>query len=292
MKPLHVLFLVFLVSGAASLVLADQSQILFPAAPAPSTTGLHQLSQAITGGDWTEHGRQFTDMQAHLFRHLFLLVLTILPAVFLVHFLVIGAKRFSHTGERVLFFPAFVRFIHWMAALSFTLLALTGLMVIFGKYVGGGGLVMTGRTVHFISALVFTATAAFMLLIWLKDMLPMPYDLLWLLILGGYLSRKKQPIPAGKFNFGQKTWFWLATLGGGVMAYSGWQLYTFQENADQLRQMAILHNLLGAVLVAFFLIHLYMSLFAIKGALSSMLTGYKPREEVEILHARFTPPKP
>jgi len=51
--------------------------------------------------------------------------------------------------------------------------------------------------------------------------------------------------------------------------------------------MAMIHNFLGAALVALFLVHLYMSLFAISGSITSMLTGYKPREEVEILHSRY-----
>jgi len=71
------------------------------------------------------------------------------------------------------------------------------------------------------------------------------------------------------------------------MAYTGWYLYTFQTTPDQLRIMAMIHNFLGAALAALFLVHLYMALFAIKGAITSMITGYKPREEVEILHSRY-----
>jgi formate dehydrogenase subunit gamma len=51
--------------------------------------------------------------------------------------------------------------------------------------------------------------------------------------------------------------------------------------------MAIIHNLLGALLVAFFIVHLYMAVFAIKGSLASMISGYKPKEELEILHSRY-----
>ena len=118
----------------------------------------------------------------------------------------------------------------------------------------------------------------------------MPCDIAWLFILGGYLSKKKKPVPAGKFNAGQKMWFWLATVGGGIMAYTGWYLYTFNAVTDQLRIMSLIHSFLGATLVALFLVHLYMSLFAIKGAITSMINGYKPREEVEILHSRYKIP--
>jgi formate dehydrogenase subunit gamma len=270
----------------AVVAFAGAPQILLSPGPEPSTATFASINKVFTG-DWQQYGQLFTTWQGGLFNRIFLLVLTIVPALFLLHFILIGAKTFSHAGTPVLFFGLFTRFIHWLAALSLSLLVITGLMVIFGKLLGGGALIMTGRSVHLVSALVFAVVAVFMFLIWLKDMLPMPHDILWMFIMGGYLSKKKKPIPAGKFNAGQKTWFWLATVGGGVMAWSGYQLYTFDGMTDQLRLMAILHNFLGAALIAFFITHLYMSLFAIKGSLTSMLTGYKPQEEVEILHSRY-----
>jgi len=270
---------------AASLAVAGGSQILLSSGPATGTAWFSSLNQHFTG-DWQQYGQLFTNLQKGLFPRLFLLVLTIIPAVFLLHYIVIGPKSFAHTGL-IKFFGILTRILHWLAALSFTLLAITGLLVIFGRFLGGGQLIMAGRTVHLVSAVVFSFSAACLFLIWLKDMIPVPHDILWLLIVGGYLSKKKKPVPAGKFNFGQKIWFWLATVGGGVMAWSGYLLYSFAAPVDQLRQMVIIHNFLGATLVGFFLVHLYMSLFAIKGSLTSMITGYKPREEVEILHSRY-----
>lgn len=274
---------------AAAVSAANSPQILSGFGPEPSTATWLSVNTAYTG-DWQQYGEVFTNLHSGLVKRIFLLILTLIPALFLIHYIVIGAKHFDHDGPQVLFFPAFVRLVHTIAAISFSLLVITGLMVIFGKLLNGGTVIMYGRSVHLISALVFAVAAIFMFLIWLKDMLPMPYDIAWLFIMGGYLSKKKKPIPAGKFNAGQKTWFWLATVGGGVMAYTGWYLYTFQSSPDMLRVMAIIHDFLGAALVALFLVHLYMSLFAIKGAITSMITGYKPREEVEILHSRYKIP--
>jgi formate dehydrogenase subunit gamma len=255
----------------------------------PSRASFVRINDAFTG-DWQQYGRMFTNFQSGLFSRMFLFILTIIPAVFFIHYILIGPKRFDHNSPGVYFFSLFTRLIHLLAAISFSLLVITGLMVVFGKIIGGGEVIVLGRHIHLVSAIVFAVTAVFMFLIWLKDMLPMPCDIAWLFILGGYLSKKKKPVPAGKFNAGQKMWCWLATVGGGVMAYSGWYLYTFQTTTDQLRIMAMIHNFLGAALVALFLVHLYMSLFAISGSLRSMITGYKPREEVEILHSRYKIP--
>jgi formate dehydrogenase subunit gamma len=56
---------------------------------------------------------------------------------------------------------------------------------------------------------------------------------------------------------------------------------------DFLRLSAIVHNILGMAVAALFFTHIYMSMFAIKGAIHSMITGDKEEEEVEILHSTY-----
>ncbi len=252
-----------------------------------SSTASYLQINALYTGDWQKYGELFTNLQANLFSRIFLLIVTLIPALFFFHYLAIGPKKFEHQGPQVYYFNLFTRIIHWLAAASFSLLVITGMMVIFGKLLGGGAIIRGGRSVHILSAIIFTTSAIPMFLIWLKDMLPALYDIKWLFIMGGYLSKKKRPIPAGKFNAGQKMWFWLATIGGFVMAYSGYVIWGLQGQVDSVRLMAIIHNFLGAAMTALFLVHLYMSLFAIAGAVGSMISGYKPQEEVEILHSRY-----
>ncbi len=272
---------------AAAVVYASvDPEIITSINTGPSTTAHLQINEAFTG-DWQKYGELFTNLQANLFSRLFLFIVTLVPAVFFFHYLAIGPKKFDHHGPQIYYFNLFTRIIHWLAALSFSLLVITGLMVIFGNLLGGGSFILTGRSVHIFFAIIFTLSAIPMFLIWLKEMLPALYDIKWLFIVGGYLSKEKKPIPAGKFNAGQKMWFWLATLGGFVMAYSGYVIWGLQEPVDSVRLMAIIHNFLGAAMTALFLVHLYMSLFAITGAIRSMISGYKPQEEVEILHSRY-----
>ena len=245
-----------------------------------------ELYGSITG-NWQDLGQLFTHLQSTLFWKVFLGIITIIPAVFFLHFVIIGAKKFSHDGPEILFFNLFARIVHWVGAISFVLLVITGLLIIFGAFFGGGAPIRLARNIHIVSAIVFAADAIFMFLVWVKDMFPAPHDILWILMLGGYLSKKKKPVPAGKYNAGQKAWFWLATVGGGVMAYTGYVIWGMGADLDTVRLYAIIHNVLGMMLVAFTLTHIYMSLFAIKGSLNSMITGYKPKEEVDILHSRY-----
>jgi formate dehydrogenase subunit gamma len=160
-------------------------------------------------------------------------------------------------------------------------------MVIFGTYLGGGTLIRTARTVHLVAAMVFVLPCLLMFITWLKDMLPQLHDIGWMFIMGGYLSKKKKPVPAGKFNAGQKMYFWFATFGGGVMAYTGYIIWGMGATVDTVRLYTIIHNVLGMGILAFYLTHVYMSVFAIAGSLDSMKTGYKPKEEVDILHSRY-----
>jgi formate dehydrogenase subunit gamma len=264
---------------AAPTSLTGFTQVFFP----------QQYSELYGGitGDWQQFGQLFTQLQGDLFWKIFLGVITVVPAVFLLHFMIVGAKSFSHDGAQILFFNAFTRLIHWIGAIAFSLLVITGLLIIFGGIIGGGAPIRFARTVHIVAAIVFAFDAVLMFLIWVKDMFPALCDIHWIFILGGYLSKEKKPVPAGKYNAGQKAWFWLSTVGGLVMAYTGYVIWGMQGELDMVRLYAIIHNVLGMVLVSLFLTHLYMSLFAIKGSLNSMITGYKPKEEVDILHSRY-----
>lgn len=246
-----------------------------------------QLKTTVSG-DWQDKGKLFTLLQGQWFKQIFLGVVVAFPLVFLLHFLVVGAKHFDHDGDQIYFFSMFARVVHFIAAVSFSLLVITGLLMIFGAFFGGGSLIRIARYVHIGSALVFVLPGLLMFLIWVKDMLPRLYDISWMLILGGYLSKAKKPVPAGKFNAGQKMYFWFATVGGGVMAYTGYVIWAMAPaTVDTVRLYTIIHNVLGMGIVAFYLTHVYMSVFAIAGSLHSMKTGYKPKEEVDILHSRY-----
>lgn len=278
-----------IMSGVLVMVVYAITLIIGTAIAAPAFFSPQMYGELYGGitGDWQQFGQLFTELQSQWFWKVFLGVITVIPAIFLLHYLIIGAKSFSHDGPDILFFPAFTRLIHWIGAISFSLLVITGLLIIFGAYLGGGAPIRMARYIHIICAIIFAVDAVFMFLVWVKDMLPTLYDIKWMFIIGGYLSKKKKPVPAGKFNAGQKAWFWLATAGGGVMAFTGFYIWGMKGDLDTIRLYVIIHNVLGMVLISLFLTHLYMSLFAIKGSLHSMISGYKPKEEVDILHSRY-----
>jgi formate dehydrogenase subunit gamma len=126
-----------------------------------------------------------------------------------------------------------------------------------------------------------------MLVQWAFAMVPKKHDLAWVKMAGGYLSAEKRPIPAHKFNFGQKMWFWTGTLGGLVMGTTGLLMHLFVGGAAFLNLVALVHHVVAAAIVVMLGVHLYMVLFAVKGSIRSMITGYKSQEEVAIMHSLY-----
>ncbi len=277
------LLAIFLVAGLTGSALAQDLQAA-GLATGSSADYFNQLMLGITG-DWQKYGELFTFLQGQWFSKIFLVVITAVPAVFLLHYLIIGAKHFDHDSEPIYFFSLFARVVHFVAAVSFTLLVITGLMIVFGSFFGGGFIIRMARYIHLISAMVFALPGLLMFVMWFKEMLPQWHDIKWMFIVGGYLSKEKKPVPAAKFNAGQKMYFWFAIFGGGVMAYTGYIIWGFGASLDIVRIFTMVHNVLGVGIVAFFLTHCYMSVFAIAGSLESMKTGYKPKDEVDILHS-------
>ncbi len=243
-------------------------------------------------------GQWFTVLQGKYFSLGFLVILLAVPIAFLIHYLVIGPMIFSHDRKKIYIFSVFNRIIHTIAALSFLVLVPTGFVMVFGTTFGGGEFVRVCKELHAISTVAFCVVVIPMFFMWVRWMFLHLDDIKWLMIVGGYLNKDKKPVPAGKFNAGQKTWFWLCTLGGIIMIATGAIMY-FQDfkldiiiqmglsQIDLLRASAIIHNILGMAVVALFFVHIYMSIFAIKGAIHSMITGYKEEEEVEILHSSY-----
>lgn len=276
--------------GLASAAFAADSQIWGPM----MITNIVQYGaeHSLNLGPW------FVLLQSTYLSKVFLCVVIAVPLVFLGHYLIIGPKIFSHDGEKIYVFSLFMRIVHFLAALAFVILIPTGLMIVFGQYLGGGMLVRAARHLHDIATVIFLISLGPLFLFWFVEMLPKLEDIRWCFMLGGYLDKNIKEIPAGKFNAGQKMWFWVCAPGGLVMIATGGAMY-FQDfnlgittalgvsQIDLLRICVLIHNGLAIVITAFFFTHAYMSLFAIKGAIYSIINGYKEHDEVMYLHSSY-----
>ncbi|MFM9942380.1 MAG: formate dehydrogenase subunit gamma [Hyphomicrobiaceae bacterium] len=185
------------------------------------------------------------------------------------------------SGQLVVRFGGLDRFAHWLTAVSFILLGLSGLNLTFGKsvlmpFIGPEAftkVTLAGKLVHNYVSFAFALGLILMFVLWVKDNFPHPRDIVWL-VKGGGLVGSAHP-PAGRFNLGQKLIFWSVILGGAGIAWSGYLLmFPFQFGDVAAMQFAgSVHGLLGLILIAIIIAHVYIGTLGMQGAFSAMGSG-------------------
>lgn len=184
-------------------------------------------------------------------------------------------------GVRILRFNGFERFMHWLTASCFLVLALSGLNITFGRHlllplIGAdafAALSQAGKYAHNFLAFPFMLGLALMLVIWIRDTIPGALDIAWLKA-GGGLIGKGHP-PARRFNAGQKMVFWSVILGGTALSGSG-MLLLFPFSATDIAGMQlaqIVHGVVSVLLVAVIIAHIYIGTMGMEGAFDAMGSG-------------------
>ena len=114
-----------------------------------------------------------------------------------------------------------------------------------------------------------------MFVTFVKDNLPKAYDLQWLAKAGGLFSGKH--VPSGRFNAGEKAWFWGGvTLLGIVVSVTGFILNfpNFEQGRALMQQANVIHAIAAVVFMTLSLGHIYIGTIGTEGAYEAMRTGY------------------
>ena len=212
----------------------------------------------------------------------------------------IDAGPSGHTVER---FNAVERFAHWLTAVSFILLALTGLNLLYGRHIllpvlgpeTFAAITMAGKYVHNYIAFAFMAGIVLMFVLWVRHNIPNKNDLIWMAKGGGLFVKGVHP-PSEKFNAGQKVIFWSVILGGGSLSLSGISLlFPFEISIfegtfavlnafgtdlpsvltplQEMQYTQLWHTLMGVVMIAIVLAHIYIGSLGMEGAFAAMASG-------------------
>ena len=193
----------------------------------------------------------------------------------------IAEGRDGRTVER---FGFVERANHWMTAVSFIMLALTGIVIAYGttliwpifgeRALGAVGWISTWA--HMMFAPPFFFGICLMAVLWILRNLPEPrLALPGLARLGGFMSDSPDNPPARKFNAGQKMTFWVAVLGGLAMTASGVVLMFpfWWLGLEGMLWMMLSHGILGLLLIAFFIGHAYIGTVGMQDAIHAMWSG-------------------
>src|SRR3984885_12903294 len=198
-------------------------------------------------------------------------------------YLVMGRLRITagRSGQKILRFKTFERFSHWLTAVSFVILGLTGLNITFGKIVllpvvgpeAFSDISQVAKYVHNFTSFSFVAGLLLIIVIFFKDNIPEKVDLEWLKQGGGFIKNKHAP--AGRFNPGEKAVYWLSLLAGISVSVSGFLLLFpfYGTNIADMQIAQVVHAVVAVLFVALMLAHIYIGTLGMEGAFEAMGTG-------------------
>jgi formate dehydrogenase subunit gamma len=211
-----------------------------------------------------------------------IIVLGIL-AVLILFYLWRGMVRIpgGRSGRTIVRFNAFERFVHWMTATCFIILAISGLNVTFGKPLllplmspeAFTAWSQWAKYAHDYLNFPFTLGVIMIFLIWIAGNIPNHVDVEWFKRGGGIVGHDHPP--AYRFNAGQKTIYWIVVLGGTAVAVSGYVLMFpfYGTDIHTMQSAEIAHGIVAMLLVAAMLGHIYIGTIGMEGAFEAMGTG-------------------
>ena len=207
-------------------------------------------------------------------------------ALIIVFYLIKGPIKLhgAPTGRLIERFNAVERASHWVMAISFVFLALSGIVILFGKHIvlpwlGYGAfswLTVVSKNIHNFVGPLFIFSLVVMFLIYVKDNLWASHDFGWLSRMGGMLGNKGE-VPSGRFNAGEKLWFWfgLVVLGtvvsvtGLILDFPNWN-----QGRQAMQQANVIHAIAAVLFMTASLGHIYLGTIGVHGAYRAMRDGH------------------
>lgn len=189
----------------------------------------------------------------------------------------------GESGETVLRFNAVERANHWMTASAFILMALTGLVILYGKWLllplmgaeAFSSLARASAWTHMAAAVPFVLGVLLMIVLWVGENILTRVDWEWLKRGGGLMRDDGNNPPAARFNAGQKLMFWSVVLGGiGLLVTGVMLMFPFYwVGYSGMQWSQALHAGLGVAMVALIIGHVYIGTVGMVGAISAMWSG-------------------
>ena len=214
------------------------------------------------------------------------LVLIVVLAIAIFYFTTGSIKNHgADTGRKIERFTPFERAAHWSNAIAFSILAISGLVMAFGKFfllpvMGStlfGWLTYVLKTAHNFAGPLFAVSLVVVFFTFLRDNWPQKGDLQWLAKGGGLISGDEPA--SNRFNAGEKLIFWGGVFFLGIIVVaSGLVLdkllpgLIYERGTMQVAHMV--HAVATVLMMCMFLGHIYLGTIGMQGAYKAMRTGY------------------
>ena len=174
-------------------------------------------------------------------------------------------------------YSLFERILHWVVAITFVALLLSGLALAYPRLAWLSGLFGGGQTMraaHPWIGLVFTAGLLVMLVIWAREMWLDRADWAWFRNLRDYTRRGHVGVDSGRWNGGQKGYYWASLVLGIVLLVTGIPLWFPSIAGAGIDQASrLIHHVAFLFMVAGFIIHVLLSAFLFSGTMAGMTSG-------------------
>lgn len=189
----------------------------------------------------------------------------------------------GRSGKKVLRFTLNQRTVHWVVAIMFVLLGLTGIILLYGRFIlipilgleGFSFTAQVAKTIHDFIGPVFGIALIIQFFLFVKgNSFDLKNDMKWLSTAGGLLG--KHPVTADCYNAGEKLWFWIAMIGGATMLISGIILDFpfFNQDRGVLEFNYMIHTVAAVIVLAISFGHIFIGTAGMEGAFEAMATGY------------------
>ena len=258
-----------------------------PVTQAPEAGNLIQPFVQYPGSSLTNAGEAWRQVRNHWilpYGGSLLLVVLIAVGIFYKTKGPLGG-HIADTGRKIERFTPFERAAHWANAGAFVALAVSGVVMAFGKFfilpvIGGtlfGWLTYVLKNVHNFVGPLFAVSLLVLVFTFLKDNIANAADFNWLKKAGGMVGDHQ--VPSHRFNAGEKGMFWWGVCFPGlVLVGSGFVLNKLVPGLGDVRsdmQIAHMIHAVAAVVALVALIgHVYMGTVGVKGAYEGMKTGF------------------
>ncbi|MDO9483332.1 MAG: formate dehydrogenase subunit gamma [Hydrogenophaga sp.] len=191
----------------------------------------------------------------------------------------------KETGRVIERFTYVERAAHWVNAIAFVVLAVSGIVMAFGKFfllpvIGTtlfGWLAYALKNAHNFVGPLFAVSLVVVIITFARDNLPSKEDITWLLKGGGLFGGHE--VPSHRFNAGEKVLFWtgvflfgLLVVGSGVFLDKIVPAVEYTRANMQVAHM--IHAASAVLMMAMFMGHIYMGTLGMDGAYKAMKTGY------------------
>ncbi len=171
---------------------------------------------------------------------------------------------------------------HWINAIAYTYLMLTGLAIFtplayWLAYVLGGP--ATIRYWHPWIGLIYLATIFWMHRMWKRDMQKIPQDEQWSKNIRAYAENRDELMPPqGRFNAGQKQFWWVMLYCTFILLITGIIMWIPEKMPRELHWVlpitVFIHSATALITIAAFIIHVYMSVWVTPGSVKAMVEGH------------------